>query len=130
MGKRILIVDDEAVAREMLAIRLKHGGYDVDFASNGREALGAFLESLYNEAFDLIILDIMMPHLDGKSVLDIIRKEEDARGVRYGDGVPIIMLTAARKNWFDAFNRGCDDYVLKPYDSEVMLKKIKEKIKN
>ena len=58
----------------------------------------------------------------------IIRKEEERRGVLCGSGIPIIMLTALKAPVLDSFNRGCDDYIIKPYDADTLCKKIEEKI--
>ncbi len=125
---KILIVDDEPNVQKVLVSRLRFAGYEVDCASNGREALGAFVESLHKRPYSLIILDIMMPGMNGIEVLELIRREEEIRGILYGDGVPVIMLTALKKPYMEAFGRGCDDFLVKPYQPEELLSKIQEKI--
>jgi CheY-like chemotaxis protein len=103
----------------------------VESASNGREGIGAYIESLHNQKpFSLILLDIRMPDINGVSVLDIIRKEEGLRGIELEKGVPILMLTAYDTPWMDpSLIEGCDDYILKSSNNEELLKKIEEKIK-
>ncbi len=125
---RILVVDDEPNVRKVITSRLKSAGYDVDTACNGFEALGAFIAGLDSNPYSLIILDIMMPGLGGLETLELIRKEEELRGIYYGEGVPIIMLTALKKPYMQAFGSGCDDYMVKPYQPEELLNKVREKI--
>ncbi|MFH2139108.1 MAG: response regulator [Candidatus Omnitrophota bacterium] len=129
MNHKILVVDDEKEMVEVLSTTLKRAGYDVDTANNGREALGAYLESLHREPFSLMTLDIKMTGIDGLEVLEIIRKEEELRGIPLGKGIPIIMSTAFATPWPEAFKKGCDDYILKPYKMEDLLGKIEDKIK-
>lgn len=128
MAKKILIVDDESDIRELLSVRLKHAGFDIEEAQNGREAIGAFIEGHHNRPFDLVLLDIMMPGLNGLDVLRILRSEEENRGIDYGSGVPIIMITALKEPWMESFKCGCDDYIIKPYKPEDLMKKIAEKL--
>ncbi|MGA1825985.1 MAG: response regulator [bacterium] len=130
MSDKILIVDDEKAIRDVLTARLEYAGYIVESAKNGREAIGAYLESLYMEIkpISLIILDIMMPGVNGLEVLQIIRKNEKLRRIDYENGVPIIMLTALEEAWMKSFNEGCDDYLTKPYELQDLLDKIQEKL--
>ncbi|MGA1867386.1 MAG: response regulator [bacterium] len=128
MTSKILIVDDEKELNEVLCARVEYAGYSVESVNNGREAIGAYIESLHKEPFSLILLDIMMPGLNGLEVLKIIREEEELRGIGNGDGVPVIMLTALKDAWMKSINEGSDDYLIKPYESENLLKKIREKL--
>ncbi|MGA1825986.1 MAG: response regulator [bacterium] len=130
MSEKILIVDDEDEMRKILAARVQYAGYKVESVDNGREAIGAYFETRYmdKDPFSLIILDIMMPGINGLEVLQIIRKEEELMRINYEDGVPIIMLTALDDAWRNSFNRGCDDYLIKPYNPNDLLRKIKEKL--
>ena len=130
MSDKILIVDDESAIRDVLTARLEYAGYMVESAKNGREAIGAYFESMYMEIkpFSLILLDIMMPGINGLEVLQIIRKQEELMGIKYEDGVPIIMLTALKEAWMKSFNEGSDDYLTKPYEPEDLLDKIEEKL--
>ncbi len=125
---KILVIDDEPNVRKVIASRLKSAGYEVDCAANGLEGVGAFIYGLYTVPYSLIVLDIMMPELGGLETLDLIRREEELRGVMYGEGVPVIMLTALKKPYMQAFGIGCDDYLVKPYDPEELLHRVEEKI--
>ena len=129
MAKKILIVDDEADLVDMISARLIHEGYEVHDAQNGYEAIGHFLAAHHEQnPFQLIILDIKMPGISGIEVLKALRKEEELRGIKLGTGVPVIMLTALQHPMFESFSEGCDDFILKPYDETVLLKKVQEKL--
>lgn len=111
---RILIVDDEARIREMIREYTSLEGYDIDEASNGREALQLFQE----QAYSLIILDVMMPKMDGWTVCREIRKTSL---------VPIIMLTARGEEYdkLFGFELGVDDYIVKPFSPKELLARMK-----
>lgn len=109
---KILICDDEPGLRAVIKRYALFDGYDVTEASNGMEAV----ELCEKEQFDIILMDIMMPELDGFSAVKIIRKKSD---------VPIIMLSAKGEEYDKVigFELGIDDYVIKPFSSkEVMLR--------
>lgn len=110
----VLVVDDEATIRETLQYNLEKEGYDVVTAADGTDAL----DTARSEHFDLIILDLMLPELDGLSVCRAIRKEQD---------VPIIMLTA-RTGEMDkivGLESGADDYVVKPFSLGELLARVR-----
>ncbi|WP_017754369.1 response regulator transcription factor [Calidifontibacillus oryziterrae] len=114
MKKTILIVEDEDILREIMKDYLVDEGYKVLEAADGNEALAIFEEYEVH----LIILDIMLPELDGWSVCKRIRKSSN---------VPIIMLTA-RSDEDDTllgFELGADDYVTKPYRPPILLARVK-----
>ena len=100
--EKVLVVDDESSIRQILETRLSMIGYHVVTAANGEEALLSFKE----ESPNLVILDVMMPKLDGYGVCQEIRKESD---------VPIIMLTALGDlaDRITGLELGADDYVIK-----------------
>jgi OmpR family response regulator RpaB len=100
--EKVLVVDDESSIRRILETRLSMIGYHVVTAANGEEALLSFKE----ESPNLVILDVMMPKLDGYGVCQEIRKESD---------VPIIMLTALGDlaDRITGLELGADDYVIK-----------------
>ncbi|MCH8286918.1 response regulator transcription factor [candidate division KSB1 bacterium] len=127
MEKYILVVDDELEVLGTLNSRLIKEGYKVKTVETGKEATQAFVESYYDQPFDVILLDVGLPDINGCDVLKGIRQEEEIRGLKYDDGVKIIMQTGLKESWMDAFNQGCDDYIIKPYVFEDLLKKIKEK---
>ena len=112
--QRILIVDDEPDIQELLAAYLQDAGYETATAGDGVEALSLFQK----EQFDLILLDLMMPKIDGFGVCELIRKESD---------IPIIMLTAMsdEADQLKGFNLNIDDYVTKPFSIPVLLQKIR-----
>ena len=110
---RILVVeDDPALLRGLLDV-LVYNGYEVKGVENGGQGLKAAL----NEAFDLLLLDVMLPTLDGFSICKEIRKKKPAQG--------IIMITAkgAEDDIVTGFNAGADDYISKPFSlREVMVR--------
>ncbi len=111
--KRILIVEDEIDIQELLSAYLRDAGYAVHIASDGMEAIDNFNKSCY----DLVLLDIMLPKIDGFGVCELIRRESK---------VPIIMLTALdnEKEQIRGFDLEIDDYVTKPFSMPVLLRKI------
>jgi DNA-binding response OmpR family regulator len=114
MPAKILVVDDEPPIVNMLAYNLKQANYQVVIARDGEEAL----EQARREQPDLIILDLMLPRLDGLEVCRAIRRERD---------VPIIMLTA-RDTEVDrvvGLELGADDYVVKPFSVRELMARVK-----
>lgn len=112
--KKILAIDDEENILTMVSSRLQASGYGVITATNGKEGL----EKVKAEQPDLIILDILMPVMDGFEFLKAIKSDPEA------SRIPIIILTArgAMKDTFDAM--GTDDFVAKPFQAEALLSKI------
>ena len=110
----VLVVDDEKSLRDFIRRNLDVRGYKVQTAANGLEALAL----ISTENFDLIILDLMMPHMDGL---------ETARRVRENSIVPIIILTAlgAENDKIRAFDLGADDYLTKPFGIEELLARVR-----
>ncbi|MBM3131849.1 MAG: response regulator transcription factor [Chloroflexi bacterium] len=114
MAAKILIVDDEPPIIELLSYNLKRANYAVAIARDGEEAL----EQARRENPDLIILDLMLPRIDGLEVCRILRREHD---------VPIIMLTA-RDEEVDrivGLELGADDYVVKPFSVRELVARVK-----
>jgi DNA-binding response OmpR family regulator len=113
-NKRILIVDDEEKIRDVIKEYAEFEGYDTAEASDGMEAV----EKCRKEDFDIIIMDVMMPKLDGFSAAKEIRKSKN---------IPVIMLSA-RSEEYDklfGFEIGADDYVAKPFSPKELLARIK-----
>lgn len=110
----ILICDDEKDIRRALCIYLKGAGYDVLEAENGRTALSI----LENVKIDLLLLDIMMPEIDGITVLSELRQRS---------ATPVIMLTAKSEDSdkITGLNLGADDYITKPFNSMEVLARIR-----
>ncbi len=121
---KILVVDDNFENRMLLAEILREIAV-CDFAATGKEAIEAFnMSTARQSAYSLILLDIELPEVNGLEILHRIRESEKAAGIPLGDGVPIIIVTAYEKRFVEAFNKGCDDYLLKPIDTDVLLSKI------
>ena len=112
--QRILLADDEASIRRILETRLKMAGYDVYTAADGEEAVAAF--NKYNP--DLVVLDVMMPKMDGYGVTREIRRTAD---------VPIIILTALGdvSERITGLELGADDYVIKPFSPKELEARVK-----
>lgn len=114
MSKRILVVDDDRNISEVIKLYLKKEGYDVSLAHDGQAGIDEF----NREAPALIVLDIMMPRLDGWEVLKQIRKTSS---------VPVIMLSAKGET-FDkvlGLELGADDYITKPFDPKEFIARVK-----
>lgn len=111
---RLLVVDDEEKIREMLGKYATHEGHDVSFASNGLEALKLFEKN----DFDLVILDVMMPEMDGYETLKKMKEIKD---------VPCIFLTALGQEYdrIYGFDIGAEDYVTKPFSLKELMMRIK-----
>lgn len=119
--KTILVVDDIAENRNLLAKRLEREGFNVATASNGE--LG--MEVMRNSLIDLVLLDIMMPEVDGLSMLEEIRSDSTF------DDVGVIMVTALDNMnvAMDCMRRGACGYITKPYEMEQISKQIKHCLK-
>lgn len=113
---RLLVVDDTATTRDLLSRRLMREGYAVAVAGNGREAL----ERIRTEGFDLVLLDIMMPELNGFEVLKRIKSDERLRHI------PIIMISALdeSESVVQCIERGAEDYLPKPFDPVLLRARI------
>jgi len=111
---RILLVDDEQPIQTLLSFPLQRDGYDVVQASDGREALNRFSE----QTFDLVVLDVMMPRMDGLEV---------CRRLRARSSVPIIMLTAKSEEIDKVLGLelGADDYITKPFSMREFRSRVK-----
>jgi two-component system chemotaxis response regulator CheY len=120
---RILIVEDDMVSRKFLQRFLSQYG-ECDVVVDGLEALDAFLFSLkYNEPYDLICLDIMMPKVDGVRVLKTIRSLEIQKGLHPEKRSKVIMTTALTGSDFvqNAFEIGCEAFASKPIDTDKLV---------
>ena len=111
--QHILIVEDDFDIQELLQNFLHEAGYEVDIASDGVEALSLFA----NGKYDLILLDIMLPKIDGYGVCELIRKQSD---------IPIIMLTALsnEEDQIKGLDLQVDDYITKPFSMPILIRKI------
>ena len=116
--KRILIVDDEEDLRKMLKFRLESVGYDVTEAGDGNDGL----DKARSTKPDLMILDLMLPKIDGYKVCRMLKFDEKHKHI------PIIMFTARAQKKDEDMGKemGADAYITKPFEPEVLLAKIKE----
>ena len=114
MSERILIVEDEEKIARFVELELRHEGYEVEKAADGRTGLSLALE----HEFDLIVLDILLPGLNGLEVL---------RRIRQASQVPVILLTArdATMDKVAGLDGGANDYVTKPFAIEELLARIR-----
>lgn len=113
MNERILIIEDETAIQSILSELLTNAGYEIEVASDGLEGITKFRE----KPFSLVLLDIMMPKIDGYGVCEIIRQESS---------IPIIMLTALDEEeaQVKAFELKVDDYITKPFSVKLVLMRI------
>lgn len=111
--QKILIVEDDLAIQALLHDFIQEAGYEVTLASDGVEALSYFSE----RSFDLVLLDIMLPKIDGYGVCEVIRRKSN---------IPIVMLTAldAEENQIKGLDLEADDYITKPFSMSVLIRKI------
>lgn len=114
MSDTILVVEDDKDIQELVSEILKSEGYNVLTASNGLEGYQIYKE----EKLNLLILDIMMPKMDGYQLAKLIRKKDDK--------IPIIMLTALEEEYDEikGFEIGADDYITKPFSFNVLIRRV------
>jgi DNA-binding response OmpR family regulator len=121
MKPKILVVDDEPDALEVLGFKLREAGYTPIFATDGIKALAA----VKAERPDLIVLDLMLPEIDGLEVCKILRRDPTTVAI------PILMLTAkaAEMDRVIGLELGADDYVTKPYSPRELVLRVKKLLK-
>lgn len=118
MAPRILVVDDDTALAEMIGIVLRTEGFDTAFCADGAQALDTWRA----ERPDLILLDLMLPGMDGIEICRLVRAES---------GVPIIMLTA-RTDTADVvrgLESGADDYIVKPFNPKELVARIRTRLR-
>jgi DNA-binding response OmpR family regulator len=113
-AKNILVVEDEASIAEVVSLYLKRAGFSVQIAADGRQALGM----IERQMPDFVILDLMLPEVDGLSL---------TRWLRDRSNVPIIMLTARREaiDRIAGLEMGADDYVVKPFSPQELVSRVR-----
>ena len=116
---KILVVDDEERIRRLVRMYLERNSFDVEESEDGQDALDKAL----NNHYDLIVLDLMLPGMDGRDVCASLRQQ--------GKEVPIIMLTASgdEMNRIHGFEVGADDYVVKPFSPRELVMRVKALLK-
>src|SRR5512147_1424030 len=112
--KTILVVEDEASIAEVVSLYLKRAGYSVQIAPDGKQAITLFQK----QKPDFVILDLMLPQMDGLSLTRWLRDRSD---------VPIIMLTARREeiDRIAGLEMGADDYVVKPFSPQELVSRVR-----
>lgn len=112
---QILVVDDDQAVRDSLARSLQYNGYEVSTATDGLDALA----KLASENVDAVVMDVMMPRLDGLETTKMLREN--------GNDVPILILTArdALGDRVDGLDAGADDYMVKPFSLDELLARIR-----
>ena len=119
---KILVVDDDRILRTLLHFKLTKFGSTVELAATGLEALAAIAKA----PPDLIILDCMMPEMDGDETLKRLKAQEHTRSI------PVIMLTARRgdKDAFNALALGAADYIAKPFNPDELVLRVQRFVEN
>lgn len=122
MPKKILAVDDEKHIVRLVQVNLERQGYEVVTASDGKEAL----EKVASEKPDLLVLDVMMPYMDGFEVLQNLRRNPETREI------PVIMLTAKAQDAdvFKGWQSGVDCYLTKPFNPMELITFVKRIFKS
>lgn len=119
MGKKILVVEDDKKIQDIIVEFLLSQNYIVDYADDGLEGYEKYEEAKY----DLLILDVMMPKINGYELSNMIRKKDNI--------TPIIFLTALseEEDEIKGFDLGCDDYITKPFSFEIFIKRVEAALK-
>jgi two-component system alkaline phosphatase synthesis response regulator PhoP len=116
-GRKVLVIDDEPGIIEIVEANLEGDGFSVISASNGKEGL----EKIKNEKPELVVLDVMMPEMDGWEVLRRVEQDPDTAGL------PVIMLTAkaADEDYIHGLEEGAVEYITKPFYPQELVNRIK-----
>ncbi len=117
MMPRLLLIDDDPIISEMVTLNLEHAGYQVSQASDGIKGQALAIQLMP----DMIILDLMLPRVDGFTVCQRLRRDERTKEI------PVMMLTAMgqTQDKVEGFNAGADDYLTKPFELEEMLARVR-----
>lgn len=120
MAKKVVVAEDDLPIVDLLSFILRREGYEVYIAYDGGEAL----ESIEKNLPDLVLLDIMMPVMDGWDVLKKVKEDDKLKNI------PVIMLTAKGQEWdiVKGFELGSEDYVVKPFSPSELLVRIKKRL--
>ena len=118
MGKKIVLAEDEAHIARLVIFKLEREGYEVIWADDGGKAL----EKVKESSPDLVILDIMMPVMDGYEVLKYLKEDDNLKSI------PVIMLTAKGQEHdiVKGFEYGTEDYIIKPFSPAELLVRVRK----
>jgi len=123
---KILVVDDEALNRKLIRECLAELA-DCICTASGAEALQAFeLAMKEDKPFDVVLLDIAMPEMDGIETLKRLRGIEEKKKILFGTGTPVLMVTAFTNPFMKSFREGADGYVVKPIEPDKMIEDIRK----
>ncbi|MFP5501315.1 MAG: response regulator [Candidatus Sericytochromatia bacterium] len=116
--KKILVVEDEVTNQEVAEVILKNQGFQTFLASNGKEGI----DKAIHEQPDLILMDILMPVLDGLSAIEILKKDDRTRHI------PIVAVTAKASNTDrrEAEAAGCDGFLTKPFRNRTLVETVRQ----
>ena len=123
---KILVVDDESVSRKMLRKALESFG-QCEEAEDGRQAMDAFKQAREDSSpYDLLMLDLSMPEMDGKEVIHQIRGLEKDMKVSNRERTKIVMVTSHSEedSVLACLRAGCNDFIVKPFDQKVLFEKL------
>lgn len=121
-GVNLMVVDDEPTVRELLCAALRHAGFTVTAAGTGQEAL----QGARTVSPDLVLLDVMLPDMDGFEVIRRLRERCDPVAANRPGHIPVVFLTArdTTRDKIDGLQLGGDDYVTKPFDLQELIARI------
>ncbi|MFT5207176.1 MAG: two-component system chemotaxis response regulator CheY [Candidatus Omnitrophota bacterium] len=120
---KVLVVEDEEFGRELI-LELLTGLAMCDMATNGHEGFVRYMRSLEKDPYDIILLDISMPKMDGIKLLKLIAEYQRALSIK--EQVPIIVVTAMNDRVEEAMALGCSDYMLKPLHGAKLIEMMKK----
>ena len=126
---KVLIVEDDAVSLKMIEILMKPYAKTYDLAKDGLIANDYFNKSIDSgDYYNLVLLDIMLPKMDGQTLLQEFRKKEMENGITGSKGCKIIMVSALNDagNIMEAFKNQCDGYLTKPYNKNSLIAELKK----
>ena len=124
---KVLVVDDNAMNRALIIDSLD-GLAECDEAINGKEAFKIFNKTFDDKTYDIYLVDIAMPEIDGVKLIKLIRELEDFNKIPEKEKLPIIVVTANQSRLKEVFELGCHDYMLKPIDPDDLVDKITKKL--
>lgn len=127
---KILMVDDDFSTRKLIN-RILHRRALLDHAINGAEAILAYeMSQEHVDPYDLIMLDVTLPDMEGVEILKHIRRYEEVEEIKEEDRVPIIMVTGRKDTMMKSFSEGCTEYLLKPFKPNELLATVKALVEN
>ncbi len=124
---KVLIVEDNTVNSSLLRATLDNYA-KCDVVANGKEAFKVFIEKYDEKYYDIFLVDIAMPEMDGVKLCTLIKEYEDFMKVEPANRLPVVIVTAHENRLKELFSIGYNDFVLKPLDPYGLIEKMKDKI--